>query len=152
MSAIPRCPLCTVKSLGIRTCDCGNCKNCSVEIGYSGDTYCLQCAIKLNKCFCCGNEYKPCREYIEPAVAILTTGMTQYDGYIITETNITETNEKKIYDLNDFWYSNEMQESMKAAKQNYVKMIDSFIKLFNKEDSSIEIISTTCDQWLNSFN
>ena len=103
----------------------------------------------MNKCFGCGNEYKACREYIEPAVAILTEEMKQYDKYIITETNPKPNKNINMEDFSDFWYSREMQKSMKHDKQSYASKIESFVKLFDKDDSSIMIISETCDQWLN---
>ena len=40
------------------------CHNCDKEWHATEHKYCLDCAQILNKCNGCGNDFKPCRDYI----------------------------------------------------------------------------------------
>ncbi|AYV83271.1 MAG: hypothetical protein Hyperionvirus5_77 [Hyperionvirus sp.] len=57
------CPTCTFIIRRLPQ-EIGACSECKEMIGVAEYKYCGGCAEKLNKCDLCGNDFKPCREYL----------------------------------------------------------------------------------------
>ncbi len=52
------CVVCKFNCDQMMTCDCGNCKDCGVQISYSAYDYCNDCSTKLGRCYHCGMDLK----------------------------------------------------------------------------------------------
>jgi len=91
--SFPHCPLCINK---LMICAIGNCSVCKTQTPSGGLLYCDECAIKLNKCVCCGENPKSAREYYNKLVAIETENDKNLDSY----TMFSEKDKKEIRDAN----------------------------------------------------